>query len=85
MVREGNYLQQGKKKHSEEFLLSPNIKHMKEKAAETHKSKRYLNMPAQLRGELLFLYIFHSCFASEQVNCHPGRKQALVLLPFQRL
>lgn len=47
--------------------------------------KHYLNMPAQLRGELFFLYVFHSCFASEQVNRHTGRKQALVLLPFQGL
>lgn len=79
---QGNDLQQREKKHSEDFLLSPNIKHKKEKSAETHKSKHYLNMSAQLRGELFFLYVFHSCFASEQVNCHTRRKQALVLLPF---
>lgn len=64
--------------------LSLNTKHRKNKQQE-HKSKHYLNMPAQLRGELFFFYVFHSCFASEQVNCHPGGKQALVLLPLQCL
>lgn len=82
--QEGNYLQQREKKHSEDFSLSLNTKHGKDKQQE-HKSKHYLNMPAQLRGELFFFYVFHSCFASEQVNCHPGRKQALVLLPLQCL
>lgn len=42
-------------------------------------------MPAELRGEALLLHVLDGRFASEQVDGHTRRQEALMLLPLQRL
>ncbi|KAG9333584.1 hypothetical protein JZ751_011321 [Albula glossodonta] len=42
-----------------------------------------LDVSAELSGEALLLHILHGGFAPEQIDGHPGGKEALVLLPLQ--